>query len=71
MSKVTTVGIDLAKREFALHRVDRTGRVAVHRMCKREELVPQIYGRIAVYLQYRAFGGVKELTCKVGKNICF
>lgn len=39
MDKVTTVGIDLAKRVFALHGVDGMGRVVLRRVCRREELV--------------------------------
>ncbi len=39
MNKVTTVGIDLAKRVFSLHGVEDGGRVVLRRLCKREELV--------------------------------
>ncbi len=42
MSKVTIVGIDLAKRVFALHGVDGGGRVILRRLCKREELVRMV-----------------------------
>lgn len=39
MNKITTVGIDLAKRVFALHGVDDAGRVVLRRVCRREELL--------------------------------
>jgi len=39
MEQVTTVGIDLAKRVFALHGVDAAGRVVLRRTVKREDLV--------------------------------
>jgi hypothetical protein len=35
----------------------------IDKACRRIP-VAEIYGRIAVYLQYRAFDGIKELTCK-------
>lgn len=33
MNKITTAGIDLAKRVFALHGVDEAGRVVLRRVC--------------------------------------
>ncbi len=39
MDKVTTVGIDLAKRVFALHRVDASGGVVLRTTIRREQLV--------------------------------
>jgi len=39
MDKITTVGIDLAKRVFALHGVDGTGRVVLKKTVRREQLV--------------------------------
>ena len=39
MEQVTTVGIDLAKRVFAVHGVDATGRVVVRRTLRREQLL--------------------------------
>jgi transposase len=38
MEKVTTVGIDLAKRVFALHGVNAAGQVKLRRVCRRDEL---------------------------------
>jgi integrase len=46
MEKVTTVGIDLAKRVFALHRVDGTGRTVVRRTVRREQLMEVIAGTV-------------------------
>jgi transposase len=42
MDKVTTLGIDLAKRVFALHGVNGVGRVTLRRICQRDELVAVI-----------------------------
>ena len=39
MEKVTTVGIDLAKRVFVLHGVDALGRVALKKTVRREQLM--------------------------------
>ena len=37
---ITTVGVDLAKRVFAVHGVDRHGREVVRRMMRWEQMVP-------------------------------
>jgi transposase len=39
MDKITTVGIDLAKRVFALHAVDAAGRVVFRKTVRRAQLV--------------------------------
>jgi transposase len=44
MEKVTTVGIDLAKRVFALHGVDGMGRVVLRRTVRREQLMEIVAG---------------------------
>ena len=44
MDKVTTVGIDLAKRVFALHGVDAAGRVVLRKTLRREQLVKTVAG---------------------------
>ena len=36
MDKITTMGIDLAKRIFALHGVDGSGRVVLRKTIRRE-----------------------------------
>ena len=38
MSEITTVGIDLAKHVFSLHGVDSTGRVALRKTLRRDQL---------------------------------
>jgi transposase len=42
MEQVTTLGIDLAKRVFALHGVDVNGRTVLQRVVRREQLVRTI-----------------------------
>src|SRR5438132_12457345 len=42
MEKITTVGIDLAKRVFALHGVDGAGRVGLRKTVRREQLVETV-----------------------------
>ena len=42
MDKVTTVGIDLAKRVFALHGVDGAGRVVLRKTVRREQFVETV-----------------------------
>jgi transposase len=42
MNKITTVGIDLAKRVFVLHGVDAAGQVRLRRVCRREELTQAV-----------------------------
>lgn len=39
MTQITTLGIDLAKRLFALHGVDRQGRTVLRCTVRREQLV--------------------------------
>jgi transposase len=42
MEKVTTLGIDLAKRVFALHGVDAGGRVVLRRTLRREQVMEAV-----------------------------
>jgi transposase len=42
MEMVTTLGIDLAKRVFALHGVDGAGRVVLRKTVRREQLVETV-----------------------------
>ena len=38
--QVTTLGIDLAKRVFQLHGVDKHGKVVLHKRLSRDQLYP-------------------------------
>ena len=42
MDKVTTMGIELAKRVFALHGVDAAGRVVPRKTVRREQFVETV-----------------------------
>ncbi len=42
MTQITTLGIDLAKRVFALHGVDASGRVVLRKMVQREQFVETV-----------------------------
>jgi len=44
MEKITTVGIDLAKRVFSLHGVDATGHVVLRKTVRREQLMEVVAG---------------------------
>jgi transposase len=44
MEQITTVGIDLAKRVFALHGVNAAGRVVLHQTLRREQLLEVMAG---------------------------
>ena len=39
MEEITTLGIDLAKRVFALHGVNAAGQIKLRQVCRRDELV--------------------------------
>ncbi|TDJ13443.1 MAG: IS110 family transposase [Gammaproteobacteria bacterium] len=60
MNKVTTVGIDLAKRVFALHGIDAAGAVRLRRMCRREELVQTMAQLPPCLIGMEACGGAHE-----------
>jgi len=60
MEQVTTVGIDLAKRVFALHGVDETGRVVLRRMVRREQLVELIAGLSPCLIGMEAGSGAHQ-----------
>src|SRR5437879_8954568 len=57
MDKVTTVGIDLAKRVFALHGVDGAGRVVLRKTLRREQLVESVAGVPACLIGMEACSG--------------
>ena len=60
MEQVTTVGIDLAKKVFALHGVDGAGRVVLRRTVKREELVELVAGLSPCLIGMEAGSGAHE-----------
>ena len=60
MEHITTVGIDLAKRVFAVHGVDGAGRVVVRRTVKREDLVELVAGLSPCLIGMEAGSGAHE-----------
>ncbi len=59
MNKVTTVGIDLAKRVFVLHGIDAGGQVRLRRLCRREELVRRVAQLPPCLIGMEACGGAR------------
>ncbi len=59
MNKVTTVGINLAKRVFALHGIDAARQVRPRRMCRREELVRMVAQLPPCLIGVEACGGAR------------
>ncbi len=60
MEKVTTVGIDLAKRVFALHGVDGAGRVGLRKTVRREQLMQTIAALPPCLIGMEACSGAHE-----------
>jgi len=60
MEKVTTVGIDLAKRVFALHGVDSTGRVVLRRTVRREQLMEAVAALSPCLIGMETGGGAHD-----------
>ena len=60
MEQITTVGIDLAKRVFALHGVDGVGRVVLRRTVRREELVEVVSGLSPCLIGMEAGSGAHD-----------
>src|SRR6267142_199084 len=60
MEQITTVGIDLAKRVFALHGVDASGRVVLRRTVRREQLVELIAGLSPCLIGMEAGSGAHQ-----------
>lgn len=60
VEQITTAGIDLAKRVFALHGVDGAGRVVLRRTVKREELVELVAGLSPCLIGMEAGSGAHE-----------
>ena len=60
MEQVTTVGIDLAKRVFSLHGVDRNGLVVLRKTVKREQLMAVIAALPPCRIGMEASAGAHE-----------
>ena len=60
MDKVTTVGIDLAKRVFVLHGVDAVGRVVLRKTVRREQFVEVVAGLPPCRIGMEACAGAHE-----------
>ncbi len=60
MEKVTTLGIDLAKRVFALHAVEGAGRVVLRKTLKREQLMQAVAQLPACRIGMEACSGAHQ-----------
>jgi transposase len=60
MDKVTTVGIDLAKRVFVLHGVDAVGRVVLRKTVRREQFMELVAGLPPCRIGMEACAGAHE-----------
>lgn len=60
MEQVTTVGIDLAKRVFALHGVDGMGHVVLRKTVRREQFMEVIAGLPPCWIGMEACAGAHE-----------
>ena len=60
MDKVTTVGIDLAKRVFALHGVDGAGRAGLRKTVRREQLMQTVAALPPCLIGMEACSGAHE-----------
>ena len=60
MEKITTAGIDLAKRVFALHGVDGAGRVGLRKTVRREQLMQTVAALPPCLIGMKACSGAHE-----------
>src|SRR5690348_13736147 len=60
MEKITTAGIDLAKRVFALHAVDAAGRVVYRKTLRREQLMQTVASLAPCLIGMEACSGSHE-----------
>src|SRR6266571_9506088 len=60
MEQITTAGIDLAKRVFALHGVDGAGRVGLRKTVRREQLMQTVAGLPPCVIGMEACSGAHE-----------
>src|SRR5258706_7394103 len=71
MEKITTAGIDLAKRVFALHGVDGAGRVGLRKTVRREQLMQTVAALPPCLIGMEACSGAHEWARpvqKIGEN---
>lgn len=66
MEKITTVGIDLAKRVFVLHGVDGTGRVVFRKTVRREQFMEVVAGWPPCRIGMEACAGAHEWARRFG-----
>jgi transposase len=67
MEKITTVGIDLAKRVFVLHGVDAMGRVVLKKTVRREQLMELVAGLPPCRIGMEACAGAHEWARRFGE----
>src|SRR5688572_323700 len=67
MAKVTTLGIDLAKKVFALHGVDCAGRVVLRRTVRRDQLVEVVALLSPCLIGMEAGSGAHEWARRFGQ----
>jgi transposase len=60
MSQITTVGIDLAKKVFALHGVDALGKVLLRRTVRRDQLLEVVASLSPCLIGMEACSGAHE-----------
>ena len=60
MSKLVTVGIDLAKSVFQIHGVDESGRVLVRRQLRRSQLLAFFEKQPRCLIGMEACGGAHD-----------
>jgi transposase len=60
MEKITTVGIDLAKKVFALHGIDGTGKVLLRRTVRRDQLLELVASLRPCLIGMEACSGAHE-----------
>src|SRR2546427_8086765 len=65
MEKITTAGIDLAKRVFALHGVDGAGRVGLRKTVRREQLMQTVAALPPCLIGMEACSGAHEWARRV------
>jgi transposase len=67
MEEITTLGIDLAKRVFALHGVDGQGRVVLRRTVRREQLMQSVARLPRCLIGMEACAGAHDWARRFGE----